>query len=72
MIHETEFINARHTVKSLRLFNHTDDEEEASEVNSPPVLEDSITVMSPDTAPMPAEAPDTNIDMARTRPNHRQ
>src|SRR5579859_5146914 len=73
-IHETEFINARHTVKSSRLFNP--DNEEAtpqSEVTSAPVLEDSITVMPPNTAPMPAEATNTNTNTARprqTRLNH--
>jgi hypothetical protein len=68
-IHETEFINARHTVKSSQLFNKSDDEDESSqsEAATPSVLEDSITVMPPDTAPVP-----DSTDVTEPQSNHRQ
>jgi len=72
-IHETEFINARHTVKPSRLFHISDNEEAASqsEITSSPILEDSITVMPPN-APTPVPTEATNADTARPRLNYRQ
>jgi hypothetical protein len=83
-IHETEFINARDTVKSSQLFDKSNGEDESSqtEAANPPVLEDSITVMSADTEPTsastkalhiePSSADAPSIDVTEPRLNHRQ
>jgi len=57
-IHETEFINTRRTVQSSQLFDKSDGEDESSQFEATtPVLEDSITVMPPDTIPIPDTPP---------------